>query len=137
MLTCLLLAACGAPMEDTAEVKKLLKERVDVLRSVVEARQQGLKMGIGTVGSLAEAYRELTQAELEAADTPAKRMAALLEGYKRAAEVERRVERMFEAGDASRADAMAARAARIKAEIELRRAGGAPPKEAKKEKDER
>lgn len=121
--------------EDSAEVKKLLKERIAALRNALEVETASYKAGKGAWSSLTSAAVELATAELELADTAEKKRAILLTVFKLAEEMDERAVLRIESGVGELADHFKARAFRLKAEIDLRRAGGTPPKGTKPPRD--
>jgi hypothetical protein len=123
--------AAPAPGGDSTEVKKLLKERLEALRNAVLALQEEYKAGRGTAELFIETARPLLEAELELATKPAERIAAHQAYFKLLVMVDEIVKARYEAGQVRVAEFYLARAARLKAEIELRRAGGKPDKDIK------
>jgi outer membrane protein TolC len=115
-----------------AQVRKLLEERRDALRKVIEARQKEFEVGRGSLDGLLRTARKLLQAELELATTPAQRIAAHQAHYDIAKKVEEMNATRYDAGRLSFADYQESRAARLAAEIALLRAGGKPKKDAEK-----
>ena len=121
--------AVAAPVpekKDSPEVKALLKERRDVLTKAVEARSQEYEAGRGTQAALLEVSRELLKVKLELATKPAERVAAHEEHFNAMRKWEELVKEGYEAGRIKAADYFEMRAARLGAEIGLRRAGGKP-----------
>jgi hypothetical protein len=116
---------------DSAEVKKLLRERRDVLTQAVAARgmeyELGARLTSGTdLGGLS---RELLGAELELARRPGERVAAHQAHFSRMRMMENLARGHYNAGLIPLTDYMRARAARLEAEAGLRRAGGKPKAE--------
>jgi hypothetical protein len=122
-------ADSGGPSKDPEEVKKLLKQRVEVLGKAMTAQQDSFKAGRITLDSIQEVARLLLKAELELASNKAERITAHLNYFKRAREAEMLMTVKYNAGRAGYADYLLATAERLKAEIALRRAGGKPPRE--------
>jgi hypothetical protein len=121
--------AVAAPVpekKDSPEVKALLKERRDLLKTAVLARSQELAAGRGTLAPLLHVSRELLKAELELATTPAERVAAHESHFNAMRKAEEQVKRAYDVGLMKAADYHEMRAARLEAEIGLRRAGGKP-----------
>jgi outer membrane protein TolC len=110
------------PKEDSPEIKKLLKERRDVLRSEVVARTQEYEAGRGPLNILLQASRKLLKAELELATTPAERFDAHAGHFNAMRKIEKFTKEGYDAGRVKAADYYETRAARLEAEIELRRA---------------
>jgi hypothetical protein len=115
---------------DSPEVKALLKERRDALAKAVEARSAEYLAGRGTQAAMLRVCRELLKVKLELAMEPAERIAAHEEHFNAMRKFAEVVKEGFEAGRIKAADHFEMHAARLEAEIGLRRAGG-KPKEAK------
>jgi outer membrane protein TolC len=128
LMLLLALAADPDPKAD-AEIAKLQKERVKVLREAVRSTKAEYEAGRVTTDYLALVARDLLQAELELAAKPAERIAARQAYLALTVEVHKLSEAKFAAGHLTRSDLALAQAARLKAEIDLRREGGKPPKE--------
>src|SRR5215468_3505328 len=109
---------------DSPEVKKLLAKQVAVLKDVLKVRKAAYMAGGGTFASVQEA-------ELELANAPAKKREVLLRILKVAVEHDELMVTRHEKGLATTAELLKARAFRIRAEINLRRAGGKLPKDIK------
>src|SRR5262245_57365978 len=132
MLVCRPTAGASVPTaadKDSEKVKRLLKERVEVLKKALKLRQEEFKAGRGTLDSSIEVIRLLHKAELEAASTPAERITAHEDYFKAAREAERAATVRHRAGLVTAADTLLATAGRLTAEIGLRRAGGEVPKD--------
>jgi hypothetical protein len=131
----------GAPVpgakEDSAEVKKLLVQRRDHLREAVRAAEEEYKAGRVSLNSVFELRKLLFEADLDLARTPAERRAVYLELFKATVEIDELLTSGFEAGRVKASDYHTARAARLKAEIDLRRAGGTPPGDIKPPRESR
>ncbi|HZY83634.1 MAG TPA: sigma factor-like helix-turn-helix DNA-binding protein [Gemmataceae bacterium] len=119
----------GPPQADGPEVKALLKERQDVLKREAEARSQQFEAGRGLQAPLLAVCRELLKAELELATKPEERVAAHERYFNAMRKFEQFVKEGYEAGRIMVTDHFQIQAARLEAEIGLRRAGGKPPKE--------
>lgn len=111
-------AASGKPSE---AVRQLQKERVKALKEHLEGSFERVKIGKDPLLTLIDTLRELADAELELADTPAQEVAALEIALARFRELEKDVEEWAPAGvqRVQRHPVAQVRAARIKAEIEL------------------
>jgi len=111
-------AASGKPSE---AVRQLQTERVQALKEHLEGLYDRVKIGKDPLLTLIDTLRELADAELELADTPAQEVAALEIAVARFREVERDVEELVPAGvqQAQRRPVVQVRAARLKVEIEL------------------
>jgi hypothetical protein len=121
----------GAPALDKAtqeKVRELLKERRDVLRKALEARQQAYRAGRGTWEGVVKVSRRLLGAELDLAGGQAERVAAYQSHLDRVRKLEEVTKALYEAGQVDFAEMQLARAARLKAEVEFLRAGGKRPK---------
>jgi hypothetical protein len=114
---------------DSPEVKKLLREWRDALKEEAKARLQEFEAGCGTLASLLDVFRKLLDAELEVASKPAERVAAHERHFDMMRKVEAITREGYEAGRVKAADKSQAWAARLEAEIGLRRAGGKPKPE--------
>ena len=110
------------PKEESDKIKALLKERRDVLRNAVEARTQEFEAGRGTLGVLLHVSRELLNAELELATTPEKRFDAYAGHFNALRKIETITKEGYDAGRVKVADYFEIRAARLEAEIQMRRA---------------
>jgi outer membrane protein TolC len=122
-----------AAAEDSAEVKKLLTERRDELRTALRLTEEMYKTGGADFGKVLEVSRLLLRAELALAEKPAERIATLQRHFKIVCEMEDVTRARYEAGQITKADLHLMRAERLSVEIELLRAGGKP--ERKKAKD--
>jgi outer membrane protein TolC len=130
MVLILLLALAADPDPKTdAEIVKLQKERVKTLREVVKVTRDAFDAGRVTLDRLTEAAGMLLEAELDLATKPAERIAARQAYLVLAVEVHKMSEARFAAGTLTNVDRATALAARLKAEIDLRREGGKPPKD--------
>ena len=109
-------AASGNPSE---AVRQLQKERVTALKEHLQGLFERVKIGRDPVVSLLDTLRELADAELELADTPAQEVAALEIAVARFREVEKELEVLVPAGLQRAQNVPHVRAARLKVEIEL------------------
>jgi outer membrane protein TolC len=118
--------AVAAPVPEkkpeSPEVKKLLKERRDALRSAAVARTQEFEAGRGTLEVLLHVSRELLQAELELATNPKERFDAHASHFNAMRKVDEMVTEGYKAGRVKAADHYQMRAARLEAEVGLLRA---------------
>src|SRR5262249_51637506 len=117
------------------EVKKLLAQQVAVLKKALDIRKAAYMAGGCTLAKVQEADLELANAELELANTPAKKREVLLRILKIAVELDELMVTRNEKGLATTSDLLKARVFRIRAEINLRRAGGKPPRDMKPPKE--
>jgi hypothetical protein len=120
-------AAPAGKAGDSPKVKALLKERREELRQAFKALRMELLAGRVTTDVVLQVSRRLLQAELEVAERPADRLAALRAHYKAVKEIEDVVTAGFNAGRVKAADHHLTRAARMEVEITLLRAGGTVP----------
>jgi hypothetical protein len=127
----LLALAPAEPKGDSAEVKKLLQKRVEVLRKAHEMAWSKFKLGPGSLEEILSVLRRLAKAETEAADGPAKRREALLRVFQAAVKLDEFALKGVKAGTYAPATFLMVREFRLKVEIDLRRAGGAPPRGTK------
>src|SRR5262249_976333 len=123
----LLALAPAEPKGDSAEVKKLLQARVEVLRKAHETAWAKLKLGPGSLEEILSVLRRLAKAEIEAADGPAKRREALLRVFQAAVKLDEAGVKSAKAGLEGPVKFMMIREFRLTVEIDLRRAGGTPP----------
>ena len=119
------------PKAGAEKVKKLQTERRDVLKKLVEARENEFMAGRGTLDVLLGATRDPLQAELELATTPKQRLAAHAARLELAKKIEEVMKNRHDAGRATQADYLQSQAARLDAEIGGRRAGGEEKKDRK------
>lgn len=117
--------------EPDAEVRKLQTELVKTLRKAIAASREEYEAGRGTVEGVVEIAKPLRDAELAIATGQADRIAAHLGYFKWMVTVDELSVAKYEIGRISLTDQIKARAARIEAEIGLRKAGGRPPKGTK------
>jgi hypothetical protein len=119
--------------ETAKQVESLLKERRDTFRQLVDMLGQQHRAGIVTEVSVLRATDQLLDAELDLASTKAERIAIREKLVANLRKLEKLIEGMVQAGvrgaDAPTIeDALRAKAARLKAEIQLLRekAGNEP-----------
>ena len=129
VLSVLMAMAADPDAKTDAEIVKLQKERVTTLREAVKATKESLDAGTVTLDRLAAAARMLLDAELELATRPAERIAARQAYLVLVVAMDKQSEARFAAGVLTTSERAMARAARLQAEIELRREGGKPPKD--------
>jgi hypothetical protein len=106
---------------DPPEIRKLLKERRDMLDQEVKARLQEFMVGRGTLDILLPGPRELLDAELELVDKSADSSRAYQAHFDHMKLVDEVCKGEFAAGRLSVADYSQARAARLAAEVGLLR----------------
>jgi hypothetical protein len=107
---------------DSPEIKKLLQERRDALRTATLARTQEYEAGRGTLESFLRVSRELLQAELELATNPRERFDAHASHFNAMRKMDEIVTEAYKASRVKAADHYEMRAARLEAEIGLLRA---------------
>jgi outer membrane protein TolC len=133
-LTCLVGAALLAaatwaaesakPSRDEAakQVKALLKDRRDTLEKMVDILTQQFQQGTVDFHRVAIATDRLCDAEFDLAANRAERIAALERKLKNLADAEKLTQSRFEMGlHATQLDVLEAKAARLKAEVQLLR----------------
>jgi outer membrane protein TolC len=99
-------------------------ERRETLRQLVKAAEQHYRSGNTTLPSVIRASNLLLEAELEAAKTKAERIALYEKMVENLRELEKVAEAGYKAGVRPMDDVLEARAARLKAEIQLAREKG-------------
>jgi RNA polymerase sigma factor (sigma-70 family) len=114
-----------------AKIRKLQIEHRDVLKKAVETRQQEYLAGRGTLDILLKMARRLLGAELDLATTAQQRLTAHTAYLELMKEVDKFTEARYDAGRATEADYLQARAARLEAEIGWLKAGGKEKKDSK------
>ena len=105
----------------SAEIEALLKERRDTLQQLVESTEALYRSGVAPLDSLLRATDELLAAQLELAKSKEERIAIHRERLKNARRLEHHSETIYKEGRASVTEYLRAKAARLKAEIELAR----------------
>lgn len=110
--------AVEAQVEPThAKIRKLRKQRRDVLKQLVAMQKKAIRAGQATPEVLLKSSNELAEAELELA-TDEKEIASILEkNYKLFVDIEKLINARVRAGVGSPADLLAIKARRLKAEI--------------------
>jgi hypothetical protein len=124
---CLAASADPAPEPD-AEVRKLQLKVVEVLKEGVRGREAEYKAGRATSDSLLEVAKALRDAQLDLTAKPAERVAAHQAYLKVVADADQLSAARYSSGRCSLTDHCLMRAERLRAEIELRKAGGKPPR---------
>jgi outer membrane protein TolC len=109
--------------DKAAEIKKLLQERVETLQETVKVLTAQYRAGIGDIGRVLQAQRDLLRATIELSDKPQERITALGNLLKVAEVLVKTTEAMLKAGSAgsSKVDVLQARAFLLEAWIELLR----------------
>jgi RNA polymerase sigma factor (sigma-70 family) len=119
----------GPLQADGPEVKALVKERKELLQQEVQELWRMFEAGRGLLTPLLAASRQLLQAELELATTPADRVAAHERHFSQMDKCEQIVKLAYEARRMNAPAYYEMRSARLEAEIGQLRAGGKPQKE--------
>lgn len=125
IVLCVLLAAgslSAVSADDPPDLAKLLKERVEVARTGMEAADAMFLAGRLTFDQVTVWSRRLVDAELAVAKNKRERVAALEEFVKRAKAHEDIAMARFRAGQASNLDVTEMKYNRIEAEVQLEKA---------------
>ena len=120
-----LAAPAAKEKPESAKVRKLLQERVEVLEEQLQGQFERVKIGKDPLIQLLDCMRELTDARLELADTREKQIAVLEESLKVLQEAEEQLKQLQAAGLQTKQGVAQGRAARLKVEIRLERLKGA------------
>ena len=130
-----LLSASPAPEPGGAApdpaIRKLQAELVASLKELLACRKAQAEAGKIPLSELRGPAKRLRKAELAYATKPAERVAAHLAYFALSVEVDEQAVSKFEAGALSPVDFYDIRANRLEAEIDLRKAGGLPPRGTK------
>ncbi|HEY2414616.1 MAG TPA: hypothetical protein VGI40_20380 [Pirellulaceae bacterium] len=110
-----------ASSADEAKVKQLQKDRLDVLKQIVEDKERAFRNGGIPLSDCASAYQQMFEAELAICADDAERIKVREKMLERAKADEEIVSRLFRAGEARTWDHQAAIARRLAIEIELER----------------
>jgi outer membrane protein TolC len=102
-----------------AQIKGLQKERIQALSRLVAVYMGQYREGRVTIEPVFAAQNDITDAEVEAADKPAERVALLTAALKRATEFEKTIENRLKAGRANPADLEWARSISLYIQIRL------------------
>lgn len=114
-----LLAAPAPDKKPSDKVIALQKERLKTLDEMFTGHWERVKVGKEPVATILSLMVELTDARLELADTEAEALKALKTSLDLHRDVEDAVNKMVEAGLMTKSQAGAARAARLKVEIQI------------------
>jgi outer membrane protein TolC len=115
-------AAWAAPVgkdKPSARLRELQRERVKALEEQMLGQFERVKIGKDQMITLLDALRELTDAELDLADTPAAEVAALERSLERHREVEAEMAKLVVAGLQTKQGVAQVRAARLRVEVQL------------------
>jgi RNA polymerase sigma factor (sigma-70 family) len=107
------------PKVDDKRLRELQQERVKALEEQLQGQFERVKIGKDPLIQLIDAVRELCEARLELADTREKRRAAMEEMLTDLQEVEENLVQLQAAGLQTKQGVAQAKAARLKAEIQL------------------
>lgn len=116
-------AAAKAPAGATT-TKGLMKERRDVLQSVVQWRERQYASGSVDLPLLIRAKLALGDAELDLAGSKAERLAVRQQQLDSLRELEHALKMRFDTGRVTETDLLESKAERLKAEIDLLREKG-------------
>jgi hypothetical protein len=106
----------------TGKVHELLKERLATLRELSAVTRSAYLHGNAKFAEVSQAHALLVKAELELCDSDKERLAVHEKAVTAARELENQTSHMHKAGLTTQASVLAARAARLHAEIDLERA---------------
>ena len=112
-------SSAGAPADD--DVKRLQRERLALLRQIVDVYRQRYRQGETSLADLFDKERAAHEAALELAETKEQRLQILQELLATARRRHEYVERQIEIAEAPGADALESRAQVLEAEIALAR----------------
>lgn len=115
-------SSTAAPAIEDSELRALLEARRDVLKQAVEILNTSFRQGITSPNAVIAANVALLEAELELAKSKEERLLVLQQLLEHHKQLEQQTEKMFEATLGRREDCLAAKAARLKAEIALHKA---------------
>ena len=104
---------------DDKQLRTLLETRRDTLKRIVELVNAEVESGVAVYSELSAATLSLIEAEMEIAESPAERIASFEKAYEVYNEVERMFDFLAENGMAKASDVLLAKAARLKAKVEL------------------
>ena len=110
-----------APRTAAAEIKELQQQRIELLGKAVKILNSQYEAGTADFTALKAVEREWLEARLDAADSPAGRVAVLEESQKSAEELVKVVEGRFRNGQCSEADFDRAKSLLLEVRIKLLR----------------
>jgi outer membrane protein TolC len=113
-------AQAGEPKN--AKIKKLLKERLAVVREIAKQTGQEYRIGKVSFDRVHQAQRAVLHARLELCESDKERLAVLEEALALATEYEKTAAQLYQTGRVPASDALQARAGRLEAEIAVERA---------------
>jgi outer membrane protein TolC len=111
----------AAATSDTAEIQKLQKERIDVLRQVVETLFERYRSGTTDFRAVLSAHHDLLNARLDATDRPKERVVLLQEQLTLAEKTMQYAEARFQQGFSTQVDPLQAKALCLDIRIRLLR----------------
>lgn len=114
-------AVQNAPEKNDPGIRDLMMQREQILQKLVEMAKSQYEQGIMSFDDVIAAERELLDAQLDAAATPAERIAIRESQLKLAERQEKMVARLVSQAAESPKDLMTAKANRLTAHIELLR----------------
>ncbi len=103
------------------EVEKLLRERLQVLIEAARLQKQAYNAGQVRFDAVASIQLDVLAARLELAKKSDERIKIRRENLEIAAQIEKFTTRLLRAGEATRVDALKAKALRLRAEADLKR----------------
>lgn len=115
-------ADTSRPIE--AEIRELMKQRLEVLQQVVDSTNSQYESGVVTIDALYDAHAELTAAELEMTNDPIKRNEIHQRHVDWLAKKEAYLLRLHANGMPGGEDYLQAKAERLRAEIDMLRDTG-------------
>jgi RNA polymerase sigma factor (sigma-70 family) len=107
----------GPPANE--RIRQLQRERVKALEEQLQLLLERVKDGRSSLSDTLEVVRELAEAELDVADTREARIAAVEKMHKQLTTIEAQLIQLQETGLQTKSGVLQAKAARLKAEIEL------------------
>lgn len=102
-------------------LRELQQARVEALKSQLEGQFERMKIGKDPMVQYLDCVRELTEAELELAETKEVRIAAVEKMVKELTTAETETQQLLQAGLQTKQGVAQVKAARLKAEIQLER----------------
>jgi outer membrane protein TolC len=121
VLSCGLLAVASAlaASPESEEAKKLLLERRNVLKQIIDIQSRGYERGEIRLDSFLLAQRDFFETELELAEQKSQRIEICERLVKTMESIEAVSQRLHSAGEVSIIDALTSKAARLKAQAQL------------------
>jgi len=119
------------PKVQTEKIKKLQKERRDLLKKALDLQLRRIENGTGGLGSAVKTSKELLRAELDVATTAKERLAAHEAHMELTKRAEKAAVKAHDAGGLTMFELTLVQADRLEAEIGWLKAGGVEKKEKK------